>query len=138
MAEWEEVQSLVITWTDYPGILKQIVRAAVQECEVIIATDDEQGVINYLANASYGGPITDLTNITFLDAPFNSIWSRDYGPEVIYENEVDSLYLLDWIYNRPRPLDDALAEGYRAWIAYRQKHCTCTRRRCVSCQQRKW
>ncbi|MBP7409258.1 MAG: agmatine deiminase family protein [Flavobacteriales bacterium] len=110
MAEWEEVQSLVITWTDYPGILKQIVRAAVQECEVIIATDDEQGVINYLANASYGGPITDLTNITFLDAPFNSIWSRDYGPEVIYENEVDSLYLLDWIYNRPRPLDDALAD----------------------------
>ncbi len=110
MAEWEEVQSVVITWTDYPGILKQIVRAAVQECEVIIATDDEQGVINYLANASYGGPITDLTNITFLDAPFNSIWSRDYGPEVIYENEVDSLYLLDWIYNRPRPLDDALAD----------------------------
>ena len=110
MAEWEEVQSVVITWTDYPGILKQIVRAAAQECEVIIATDDEQGVINYLANASYGGPITDLTNITFLDAPFNSIWSRDYGPEVIYENEVDSLYLLDWIYNRPRPLDDALAD----------------------------
>ncbi|MBK6830675.1 MAG: agmatine deiminase family protein [Flavobacteriales bacterium] len=67
-------------------------------------------MINYLANASYGGPITDLTNITFLDAPFNSIWSRDYGPEVIYENEVDSLYLLDWIYNRPRPLDDALAD----------------------------
>lgn len=110
MAEWEEVQSVVITWTDYPGILKQIVRAAILECEVIICTDDEAGVISDLSDATYGGPITDLSNITFLNAPFNSIWSRDYGPEVIYENEVDSLFLLDWIYNRPRPLDDALAD----------------------------
>ncbi|MBK7286864.1 MAG: hypothetical protein IPI95_07025 [Flavobacteriales bacterium] len=40
MAEWEEVQSLVITWTDYPAILKQIVRYAKEECEVIIVCDD--------------------------------------------------------------------------------------------------
>ena len=28
MAEWEEVQSVIVTWTDYESILKQIVRAA--------------------------------------------------------------------------------------------------------------
>ena len=49
MAEWEEVQSVVITWTSFPGILKQIVRAAVLECEVIIACDDPNGVSAYLA-----------------------------------------------------------------------------------------
>lgn len=110
MAEWEEVQALVITWTSYPGILKQIVRAAMEEVRVYIVTQDQAGVVSYLANTSNGGPITDLSNISFIDAAFNSVWTRDFGPECIYENEVDSLYLLDWIYNRPRPLDDALSD----------------------------
>ena len=91
MAEWEEVQSVVITWTGFPGILKQIVRAAQEECEVIIACDDQAAVVSYLQNASYGGAIGDLTDITFLEANFNSIWSRDYMAETIYANEVDSL-----------------------------------------------
>ena len=34
--------------------------------------------------------------------------------ETIYTNEVDSLFLLDWIYNRPRPLDDALSDAIGA------------------------
>ncbi|MBK8498920.1 MAG: agmatine deiminase family protein [Flavobacteriales bacterium] len=110
MAEWEEVQTLVITWTTYPSILKQIVLAAVQECEVMIVTDDQSGVTSYLQNTANGGALTDFSNITFLNAGFNSVWTRDFGPECIYENEVDSLYLLDWIYNRPRPLDDAMSD----------------------------
>ncbi len=36
---------------------------------------------------------------------------RDYGPESMYVNEVDSSMLLDWMYNRPRPLDDALSDA---------------------------
>ncbi|MBP6390142.1 MAG: agmatine deiminase family protein [Flavobacteriales bacterium] len=105
-AEWEEVQSVVVTWTSFPDILKRIVREAKLECEVIIACDDSSSVINYLNGADGGGPLPDLTNITFLVVPFNSIWGRDYGAESMYKNEVDSLYLLDWIYNRPRPDDD--------------------------------
>jgi agmatine deiminase len=111
MAEWEEVQTLVITWTSFPGIQKQIVRAAKEECEVLIICNDQAAVISTLQNSSNGGPIIDLDNITFLEAPFNSIWVRDYGPESIYQNEVDSLFLLDWIYNRPRPLDDAASDA---------------------------
>jgi agmatine/peptidylarginine deiminase len=111
MAEWEEVQSLVVTWTSYTGILKQIVRYAKEECEVIIVCSNANTVSAYLMNTQYGGPLDDLDNITFLEEPFNSIWVRDFGPEVIYRNEVDSLYLLDWIYNRPRPSDDALSDA---------------------------
>jgi agmatine deiminase len=110
MAEWEEVQTLVITWTGFPGILKNIVRYAVDECEVMIVCDDQNAVLSTLQSSSNGGPIADLDNVTFLEAPYNSIWMRDYGPECIYQNEVDSLYLLDWIYNRPRPLDNALSD----------------------------
>ncbi|MFN3940623.1 MAG: agmatine deiminase family protein, partial [Chitinophagales bacterium] len=36
------------------------------------------------------------------------MWIRDYGPWNIYKNNTDSLFLVDWIYNRPRPLDDAI------------------------------
>lgn len=110
MAEWEEVQSLCITWTSYEGILKQIVRYAKEECEVIIICDDQATVTAYLNNTQFGGPLNDLSNITFIEAPYNSIWMRDYGPETMYLNEVDSLVLMDWIYNRPRPLDDAISD----------------------------
>lgn len=111
MAEWEEVQSVVVTWTSYSGILKQIVRAAKAECEVIIVCSSAATVEAYLLNSSYGGPLEDLSNIVYLEQDFNSVWVRDFGPETIYANEVDSLLLLDWIYNRPRPDDDILSDA---------------------------
>jgi agmatine deiminase len=111
MAEWEEVQSVVITWTDYTGILKQIVRHAKEECEVIIVCTDSNAVTAALQNNNFGGPIDDLSNITFLEEEYNSIWGRDYGAETAYRNEVDSLLLVDWIYNRPRPKDDVLPQA---------------------------
>ncbi len=116
MAEWEEVQTLCITWRSYPIILKQIVQHAKEECEVLIvcassgSTSPAQVQSYLLANNAGGPPLPDLNNITFLTAPSNSIWIRDYGPETMYFNEVDSLVLLDWIYNRPRPADDALSD----------------------------
>lgn len=110
MAEWEEVQALAITWTSYPGILKQIVRYAKDEVRVLILCQDAQQVTNYLQNGQFGGPIGDLGNVELIEAPYNSIWIRDFGPETMYRNEVDSLVLMDWIYNRPRPLDDAVSQ----------------------------
>ena len=107
MAEWEEIQALTIAWTSYPSILKQIVAAAKTECEVVILCEDQAEVTDYLQGNDAGGPLPDLENLTFIETDFNSVWIRDYGAECIYQNEVDSLYLLDWIYNRPRPADDA-------------------------------
>ena len=40
MAEWEEVEALMITWTQYPDILTEITRHAAQECRVIIVTNN--------------------------------------------------------------------------------------------------
>lgn len=115
MAEWEEVQSLVLTWRSYPPILKQIVANAKTECEVIVfcassGSSSVASVTNYLLSDNEGGPaLPDLNNVNLHVAATNSIWVRDFGPEVIYRNEVDSLYLLDWIYNRPRADDDQLS-----------------------------
>jgi agmatine/peptidylarginine deiminase len=102
--EWEEVQTLLITWTGFPTILTQIVDAAQEECEVLITCADSNQVKNTLTSA--GVP---LTNIRYLEVGFNSIWQRDYSAHTAYLNDVDSLVMTEWIYNRPtRPLDDAM------------------------------
>ncbi|MBW7937117.1 MAG: agmatine deiminase family protein, partial [Flavobacteriales bacterium] len=106
-AQWEEVQALVITWTGFPAILREIVRAAQTECKVIIHCSDSNAVKTNLTN--YGIP---LTNVMFIKVAFNSIWIRDYGANTCYLNDVDSLILVDWMYNRPRPADDLVPVAY--------------------------
>lgn len=110
-AQWEEIQALVITWTSFPSILAQIVDAAQEECTVIIHCTDSIDVKSDLT--SYSVP---LTNVKYIEVPFNSIWIRDYGANTVYMNDVDSLILVDWIYNRPRPDDDAIPEAYSTML----------------------
>jgi agmatine/peptidylarginine deiminase len=110
MAEWEELQALVITWRSYPKILTEIVRAARLECKVIICCNDQAAVV--IAQDSLTNAGVDFSsNVEFVVIPNNSIWVRDYGPNCVYKNDVDSLYIIDWIYNRTtRPLDNTLPE----------------------------
>jgi agmatine deiminase len=109
MAEWEEIQSLMITWIGFNHILKQITAAAKEECEVIIFASNVNTVSNYLMASNAGGPAFDnLDNVTIIPGDYNTIWSRDYGAHTVYRNDVDDLVLVDWIYNRNRPNDDAI------------------------------
>lgn len=103
VAEWEEMQAVAITWTTYTSVLKDIVKAAQKECVVYIICTDSNSVRSYLTSNS-----VPLTNIRCKIAPYNSVWIRDYGPNNCYTNDVDSLIFVDWIYNRPRPQDDAV------------------------------
>jgi len=105
-AEWEEIQALTIGWMGYNSILKQIVAAAKTECQVIILTPNPSTTQSYLTANNAGGPPLTMTNITLIQTSLNSIWMRDYGQNTVYGNEVSDLFLVDWIYNRPRPLDD--------------------------------
>lgn len=107
-AEWEEVEYLLITWQpSFPNILRQIVAAAVEECKVIITTQNQTSVSNYLQSNG-----VDLTNVIFMDEPWNSIWIRDYAGNTIYSDDVGERALTDWIYNRPRPLDDIMPSAH--------------------------
>ena len=108
MAEWEEVQALTISWTSFPAILKQIVAAARLETTVIILSDDPAGTETYLLSANTGGVAFDnLNNVVILNSNYDSIWMRDYAANPVYLNGVDSLVMVDWMYNRPRPNDDS-------------------------------
>jgi agmatine/peptidylarginine deiminase len=83
------------------------VAAGVQECKVIITTQNETAVANYL---TAGG--VDLTNVIFMNAPWDSIWIRDYGGNTIYSDDVGERALTDWIYNRPRPNDNVMPSAH--------------------------
>jgi agmatine/peptidylarginine deiminase len=103
-AQWEEVEYLLLRWTpEYQNIQRQIVEAAITECKVLITTQNQASVESYLTSNGI-----DLTNVEFLNAPSNSIWIRDYSANTVYTNDVGELAVVDWIYNRPRPLDNVL------------------------------
>lgn len=109
-AEWEEIQALVVTWRDYKATLAEIIRYAQEECKVIVHASNATTAQNELAN-TYNVPIGP--NIEFVSQPNNSLWIRDYGANTAYLNDVDSLFLVDWKYNRPsRVQDDSIPRRY--------------------------
>lgn len=111
MAEWEEVQGIIVTWTSYTSIIRQIVDYAQDEGLVYIVCSDSNTVKTYLSS---GG--VPLVNLKFIKTSFNSVWCRDYGPWAVYSGIADSLKLIDWIYNRPRPLDDQVSVTFANFI----------------------
>jgi agmatine/peptidylarginine deiminase len=113
MAEWEELQGILITWTSQTAILRQIVDYAQEEGLVYIVCSDSNSVKNYLVS---GG--VELKNLKFIIANYNSIWCRDYGPWTVYSDDIDSLYIVDWIYNRPRPQDDLIPSVFANKYGY--------------------
>ena len=119
MAEWEELQALCITWRTSPGympvLLSQIAKYASEEVPVVIFCNTQS--VATQATTSLQNEGVNLANIQFSIVPNNSVWIRDYGPNCVYANDVDSLYFIDWIYNRPtRPLDDVLPDGAGAYF----------------------
>ncbi|MEZ4777453.1 MAG: agmatine deiminase family protein [Bacteroidia bacterium] len=101
MAEWEEIEYLVISWVQYLPTLREVVRYGREECKVIILCQDTTGIRAYLE----AGDVS-TEGVILLKSRVNSVWIRDYGASSVYAQGVDSLWLMDWIYNRPRPDDD--------------------------------
>src|SRR5438552_7672204 len=102
MAEWEECRGVVVTWTSFLPIITQIVNYAQRECLVYIICGDSNSVKSYLTANN-----VPLVNCRYLVTSFNTVWCRDYGPWAVYSGVADTMRLIDWIYNRPRPQDDA-------------------------------
>jgi len=112
MAEWEELQAITITWygnASWLSILAEITRASRLECRVIIICNNT-ATVNSAKNFLTTKDVDFSTNVEFLVAPIDNIWVRDYGPSCVYNNAVDSMCLIDWIYNRNRPYDNDIPE----------------------------
>ena len=76
-------------------------------------------VITIVANASTQSTATsafssagvNMSNVSFMIAPTNSYWTRDYGPWFIMDGN-DEIGIVDFMYNRPRPSDDAIPSAF--------------------------
>lgn len=107
MAEWEQIDYLLVTWVPfYSATITNIVAAGVQECKVMIISDNPANVQNTLTNSG-----VSLDSVEILERSYNTIWIRDYAANSVYKDWNDSLILVDWIYNRPRPLDNESPEA---------------------------
>lgn len=102
VGEFEPMQGVMIR---YPlGIPTSLVVQLANNCHVycIVSTSYQSNAQNTFQNAG-----VNMSNVTFVNAPTDSYWVRDYGPWYIFEDK--SPAIVDNIYNRPRPNDDNIS-----------------------------
>ncbi len=101
VAEFEPMQGVMIR---YPlGIPTNLVAQLSNNCHVycIIESYFQSSAYYDFQNAS-----VNMDNLTFVNAPTDSYWVRDYGPWYIFEDRHPAI--VDNIYNRPREYDDEI------------------------------
>lgn len=99
VAEFEPMQGVLIR---YPlGIPESLVVQLANNCHLycIVSSSYQSGAQNTFQNAG-----VNMNNVTFVNAPTDSYWVRDYGPWYIFEDREPAI--VDNVYNRPRPNDD--------------------------------
>jgi agmatine/peptidylarginine deiminase len=106
-AEFEPMEGVLIR---YPfGISYEIIAEMAEDVEVvtIVSSVGQQDYVHqqFLNN----GVNTD--NCSYLIAPTESYWVRDYGPWFVTTG-LDEQGIVDVIYNRPRPNDDRIPSEY--------------------------
>ena len=114
MAEWEETDYLLVAWVNnYANTITAIVEAAVEECKVlmVVRPNDYNTMITTLANAGIS-----MDSIEVIQRNVNSVWIRDYAANPVYKDWNDSLILVDWIYNRPRPDDNSVSTAHSDYL----------------------
>ncbi len=105
VAEFEPMQGVMIR---YPlGIPTSLVAQLSNNCMVYcIVSNSQQNSAQYdFQNAG-----VNMDNVTFVNAPSDSYWVRDYGPWYIFEDRNPAI--VDNIYNRPRPNDDNMSQVF--------------------------
>jgi agmatine deiminase len=110
IAEFERMQGALIRYNNGLSIPMNLVVSLSQETKLItLASNNTQR--NNAMNA-YQAAGVNMSNVEFIIAGTNSIWTRDYGPLWIVDGE-GQISALDFPYNRPRPLDN-LVPGHLA------------------------
>jgi agmatine/peptidylarginine deiminase len=119
VAQWEDAVGVGISWDYYNtgnpqgykfGVPDALIVELSQTTTVFIACEASQvtDCSNYLTGIG-----ANMGNCKFINFPTNTYWARDWGPWHIFHGDSRGreMSLVDFAYNRPRPLDDAAA-GY--------------------------
>jgi agmatine deiminase len=104
VSEFDRMQAVLIRYTF--GISYTIIAEMSQDLNVvtIVTSTSQQTTVtnNYIANG------VNMANCSFLIAPSDSYWTRDYGPWFIFDGNNEP-GIVDFPYNRPsRPNDDEI------------------------------
>ncbi len=106
-AEFEPMEGVLIR---YPfGISYSIIKEMAEDVNVvtIVASVSEKNTVL----SQYQNQGVDISHCSFLIAPTDTHWTRDYGPWfIITEDDVQGV--VDFTYNRPRPNDDQIPTKY--------------------------
>ncbi len=110
-AEWEPSQGVIIR---YPfGISYSLIAEMSEDLIVytVVGSSSQQTTVtnNYQSNG------VNMSNVEFIIAPTDSYWTRDYGPWFIFDGNGD-FAIVDHIYNRPRPNDDAIPQEVGTYL----------------------
>ncbi len=100
-AQWEPVTGVVIRYSNGFGIPYDLIREYAKDIKVIVLCRAYQQSTCRSRLSSNG---VNMDNVELLDIRTDSIWTRDYGPQIIFSSGVWGF--VDHIYNRPRPYDD--------------------------------
>jgi agmatine deiminase len=106
-AEYESNDGLLIRWGTQNALLTEMTVAVTTltpdaRMFVVVSSTAQQAS----ATSTLQAAGADLSQVSFIVAPTNSVWIRDYGPRFV--DASGSRAMVDHVYNRPRPLDDAL------------------------------
>ncbi|MDP2360931.1 MAG: agmatine deiminase family protein [bacterium] len=100
IAEFERQAAVLVR---YPfGVSLALIAALSVETPVLtlVSGPSQENTVR----AQYTSAGVNLANCSFLHASTNSYWTRDYGP--MFAQTGDEVAVVDFPYNRPRPLDD--------------------------------
>lgn len=108
LAEYDPADGVIFSWSNsYSVLIRDLITAVSQEDTayvVVSSTSTQTNVTNQLiANGA------DMSRVQFIVHNLNSVWMRDYGPWWGLDT-YGRRGIVDFIYNRPRPEDDAFPQ----------------------------
>jgi len=104
IAEFEPNQGVIISYTNNFGIPVSLIRELANYVHVYIvcgSNNTSQTIQTYLNNNN-----VNTQNVSYVIAPVDSYWSRDYSPWFIEYDLDHKIGIVNFPYNRPRPNDN--------------------------------
>jgi agmatine deiminase len=108
VAEYDLADGVIFSWSNsYSVLIRDLITAVSLEdtAYVVVSSTSTQANVNnqLIANGA------DMSRVQFIIHALNSVWMRDYGPWWGLD-AYGQRGVVDFIYNRPRPLDDAFPQ----------------------------
>lgn len=104
VGEYEPCTGVLIR---YPlGVGYLVIKEMTEDVKVFVVVSSAN-LNTAIANFTSNG--VNMSQVEWVVAPSNSIWTRDYGPWFVFDGNGDQV-ILDHRYNRPRPDDDLIPQ----------------------------